>query len=86
MAFTIPMFVGGLAAYVQKKTEKPYFFEQTIGGVVGYSIGLIRILAAQNTYVTNHHAVVALATPALITGMGWGIGRITGGLIGDARN
>ena len=86
MAFTIPMFVGGLAAYVQKKTEKPYFFEQTIGATAGYGIGLIRVLAAQNTYITNRHAALVLAVPALITGMGWGIGRITGGLIGDAVN
>jgi glucose uptake protein GlcU len=86
MAFTIPMFVGGLAAYVQKKTEKPYFFEQTIGMTAGYGIGLIRILAAHNTYITNRSAATVLVVPAFISGMGWGLGRITGGLVGDARN
>jgi hypothetical protein len=86
MAFTIPMFVGGIAAYVQKKTEKLYFFEQTVSGVAGYGIGLIRVLAADNTYITNRNAAYVLVVPAFISGMGWGIGRITGGLIGDARN
>ena len=86
MAAVIPMFVGGVAAYAQKKTEKPYFFEQIVGGVAGYSIGLVRILAANNTYIMSHSSGLVLAVPAVISGMGWGMGRITGGFIGDARN
>jgi hypothetical protein len=84
MAFTIPMMVSGIAAYVQKKTEKPYFFEQTVGGVMGYGIGLMRVLASDSTYITNRHAATILVAPAIISGMGWGVGRITGGLIGDS--
>ena len=78
------MLVGGLAAYVQKKTEKLYFFEQTVSGVVGYGIGLVRVLAKDGTYITNRHAAYVLAVPAFISGAGWGIGRITGGLVGDS--
>ncbi len=78
------MLVGGIAAYVQKKTEKPYFFEQTVGGVVGYSIGLIRVLAADNTYITNRNAATVLVVPAFISGMGWGLGRAAGGMLGEA--
>ena len=86
MAAAIPMLVGGVAAYAQKKTEKLYFFEQSMAGAVGYTIGLARILAKDSTYITNRHAATVLAVPALISGMGWGVGRITGRLVGDAMN
>lgn len=84
MAVTIPMLVGGIAAYVQKKTDKTYFFEQTAGGLAGYSIGLMRVLAADNTYITNRSAAAVLVVPAFISGMGWGVGRAAGGMLGEA--
>lgn len=84
MSFTIPMIVSGLAAYVQKKTMKPYFFEQGAALSVGYGIGLIRMIAADGTYITNRSSAILLVAPALISGMGWSIGRITGGLVGDS--
>lgn len=83
MAAVIPMLIGSVAAYAQKKTEKPYFLEQSVAGVAGYSIGLVRVLTANNTYITRGNPVWILVAPALVSGMGWSVGRITGKLVGD---
>ena len=79
------MLVGGIASYVQKKTEKLYFFEQIVGGAAGYGIGLARVLVADRAgAITNRSAAAVVIAPALIAGMGMGVGRMAGGILGDA--
>ena len=87
MSFTIilPLLVGGLAGYTSKKTEKSYFYEQSVIGGLGYSVGLAKAFAnADKIPMTKGVIPTLFLLPAALIGGSLYAGRQVGSVTYDA--